>query len=122
MSGVELLERVRREHPDVLTMMLTAHADMEVVLRAMNELGVYKYFLKPWSAENLRAAIRRGIELRRQSDGAEARNQKARDQDAILRQWEKDQPGITKVKRDADGVYILAPEDLGDANPVGDPP
>jgi len=122
MSGVELLQRVRREHPEVLTIMLTAYSDMDVALQAINDIGIYKFLLKPWDANELRESVRRGLAVHRGSesgrptDESEARCQQARDKDAMLRQWEAHQPGITKVKRNADGVYIIDPEDLRDAS------
>jgi thioredoxin reductase (NADPH) len=48
MSGVELLERSRELHPDARRVLLTAYADTDAAIRAINEAGVDHYLLKPW--------------------------------------------------------------------------
>ena len=48
MSGIELLERVRGISPDTKLLLLTAYADTDVAIRAINEIGLDYYLLKPW--------------------------------------------------------------------------
>jgi len=62
MSGVEVLEEVRRKKPDILRIMITAHTDLDVVIEAINKGNVYQYFKKPWEHEELRTGVMRGIE------------------------------------------------------------
>ncbi len=112
MDGIELLACVRREYPDVLTMMLTAHSDIEIALQAVNDIGVYKFFLKPCDSDELRTAIRHALHIRKTPRTREAQVQQARDEDAVRRQWEKECPGITEVRKDANGVCLLDAEDV----------
>jgi thioredoxin reductase (NADPH) len=48
MSGVELLERAIPLYPDAKRALLTAYADTEAAIRAINLVGVDHYLLKPW--------------------------------------------------------------------------
>ena len=48
MSGVELLERSLPLYPDAKRALLTAYADTEAAIRAINDAGVDHYLLKPW--------------------------------------------------------------------------
>jgi thioredoxin reductase (NADPH) len=48
MTGVELLARVRAQVPGAKFLLLTAYADTEVAIRAINEIGLDYYLLKPW--------------------------------------------------------------------------
>ena len=48
MNGLEFLKKVRIIYPDILTIMVTDHADIELAIKAINEAGVYKFLLKPW--------------------------------------------------------------------------
>ena len=48
MTGIELLERVRAISPDTKLLLLTAYADTEVAIRAINDIGLDYYMLKPW--------------------------------------------------------------------------
>jgi len=48
MTGVELLAHVAAEAPDAKRVLLTAYADTEVAMRAINELHLDHYLMKPW--------------------------------------------------------------------------
>src|SRR5438105_1994014 len=55
MSGVEFLEQARAVFPDAKRMLLTAYADTEAAIKAINTVKVDYYSLKPWDPpeENL---------------------------------------------------------------------
>jgi thioredoxin reductase (NADPH) len=48
MTGIELLERSRRYAPGAKCLLLTAYADTEVAIKAINDIGLDYYLLKPW--------------------------------------------------------------------------
>lgn len=48
MSGVEFLSAAIRAAPDARRVLLTAYADTEVAIRAINEIHLDHYLLKPW--------------------------------------------------------------------------
>ena len=48
MSGIELLARVRADVPDAKLLLLTAYADTDVAISAINDIGLDHYLLKPW--------------------------------------------------------------------------
>ena len=48
MTGIELLERVRNISADTKLLLLTAYADTDVAIRAINDIGLDYYMLKPW--------------------------------------------------------------------------
>src|SRR5215218_245690 len=49
MTGVEFLEQARDRVPDAKRVLLTAYADTEAAIRAINTVGLDYYLLKPWS-------------------------------------------------------------------------
>lgn len=49
MTGIEFLERARPIIPDAKLLLLTAYADTEVAIRAINEIGLDHYLMKPWA-------------------------------------------------------------------------
>ena len=57
-DGVGFLSRVRELYPDTVRMLLTAHADLEVITEAVNKGWVYKFITKPWDAAELRRQLR----------------------------------------------------------------
>lgn len=48
MTGVELLGHASDLYPEAKRALLTAYADTEVAIQAINEAGVHHYLLKPW--------------------------------------------------------------------------
>lgn len=46
-TGTELLAYAKRNHPDILRILLTGYADAEVLATSINEGNVYKYYPKP---------------------------------------------------------------------------
>src|SRR5271169_877179 len=64
MDGLVLLERVRKLHPEIPVVMVTAIHDISVALAAIRS-GAYDYLLKPFEREQLLATVRRALENRR---------------------------------------------------------
>src|SRR5271168_1381143 len=48
MTGVEFLERARNLYPDARRVLLTAYADTEAAIRAINTARIHYYLTKPW--------------------------------------------------------------------------
>jgi thioredoxin reductase (NADPH) len=48
MSGVELLAQALKVTPDAKRVLLTAYADTEAAIRAINEVRLDQYLMKPW--------------------------------------------------------------------------
>src|ERR1700723_4615783 len=48
MTGVEFLERSRELYPDARRVLLTAYADTEAAIQAINSARIHYYLNKPW--------------------------------------------------------------------------
>lgn len=48
MTGIEVLQEVRQQSPDSKLMLLTAYADTDVAIRAINDIALDYYLMKPW--------------------------------------------------------------------------
>jgi thioredoxin reductase (NADPH) len=48
MTGIELMARVRETSPDTRLLLLTAYADTDVAIKAINDIGLDYYMFKPW--------------------------------------------------------------------------
>ena len=60
-DGLELLSRAGRQWPDTAKILLTAHADLEVAVEAVNSGDVFRILLKPWDNDKLIQAISEGL-------------------------------------------------------------
>jgi thioredoxin reductase (NADPH) len=49
MTGIQLLDRARPLAPGAKLVLLTAYADTDVAIRAINDVGLDHYLLKPWA-------------------------------------------------------------------------
>ena len=49
MTGIELLAQARDVVPGAKRLLLTAYADTDVAIRAINDIGLDYYLMKPWS-------------------------------------------------------------------------
>jgi len=61
LSGLDLLRRIRSDHPDVIVVMMTAFATIETAVEAMRA-GAYDYVTKPVHPDELRIVIGRALE------------------------------------------------------------
>src|SRR5215203_3851819 len=48
MTGIELLSQARAHAPGAKLLLLTAYADTDVAIKAINDIGLDYYLLKPW--------------------------------------------------------------------------
>lgn len=107
MDGLEFLKAVRIDYSHTLTIMLTAYGDIDTAIKAINEVGVYKFILKPWNEEDLRITIKRALELRQLTMERDTLLERVKAQSIILKELERKYPGITEVERDEHGRAIL---------------
>jgi len=61
-SGVELMDRARRLHPNLVRILVTAFTDYQTAVKAVNEGRAYRYLHKPLDPEQLASVLRQGME------------------------------------------------------------
>jgi len=105
-NGLEFLEKVRIIYPNILTVMVTEHADIDLAIKAINEAGVYKFILKPLDDIDFKNMIKKTLESLQVIKERDVLIRKVKTHESTLKDLEKRYPGITKVERDEDG-YIL---------------
>jgi len=62
-KGVWLLERARQFRPRILRMLVTAYADMDAAIAAVNSGAIYRYITKPWDPAQLELTLRHALEF-----------------------------------------------------------
>ncbi len=95
--GLDLLKEIRALHADIATILLTAQADLQLVIAAINEGQIHRFFTKPWDANQLRT------ELAKLVSGSEHDVERL---DALARSEQKLRQELM-LERDADGAFIL---------------
>jgi len=107
MSGLDLAQVTRRDHPNVVRMLLTGHATMEKALHAINEGEVARFFTKPFDANLFVDAMDKFIEriLRLRVDSESGA--KAARSDELKKWLESRFPGAEKATRSPAGEVII---------------
>lgn len=103
MTGAEFLAETIDRHPEVIRIVLTGYAAVDVLLEAINRGHVYHVLGKPWAAPQLRLVVRRGLE----------RFEAARERDQLL---EALRDACARAEREAEQktrLLALAAHELG---------
>jgi len=107
MTGLEFLKLVRDRYPDVMRLILTGHADMQTAIDAINQGAIYRFLTKPWDDTDLKVTLFLAFE---QQD-LERENRKllstVRRQFDLIKNLERDYPGIGHIVRDSEGYVVL---------------
>ncbi len=70
-GGLEVLDQVRKINPDIIPIVITGYATVDSAVEAMKR-GAYDFLPKPFTPEELRLIVRRGIERKRLQQEAES--------------------------------------------------
>jgi signal transduction histidine kinase len=62
MTGVEFVQQLHQNHPDVVPLLFTGYADVQAVIAAINQGSVFRYIAKPWDVDELRTVLRQATE------------------------------------------------------------
>ena len=63
MTGVEFLESIAENFPDVIKILITGYIDIEILINAINKGHIYRYLSKPWNDEELKVYVNQAYEL-----------------------------------------------------------
>jgi len=63
-NGMEVLEKIREIDPDLIAIVITGYATVESAVEAMKK-GAYDFLPKPFTPEELRIIIKRGLERKK---------------------------------------------------------
>ena len=62
MNGIEFLTEAKKIYSELTMILLTGYADKENAIKAINEVGIYRYLEKPWDNDDLIINIKNGLE------------------------------------------------------------
>ncbi len=113
-DGVTYLQFAKQRQPNAMRLVLSAYGNRDSMIKAINQAEVYRYLSKPWDDYEVVAAIKSAIDIyelksenQRLLDEVTAQRRMIRAREQELLRLEKDNPGITRVQRDADGSVLI---------------
>jgi len=63
-SGIDLIAKIKKEHPETLCMMFTGYGTIDSAIQAV-KAGAYHYITKPFRLEDLESLLNQALETRR---------------------------------------------------------
>ena len=63
MNGIQLLERITGQYPDIIRILVTGYSDIDVAIDAINRGSVYRYISKPWNNEEVTTTAKNAVEI-----------------------------------------------------------
>lgn len=70
-SGLDLLEQINAEHPDLPVIIMTAHSDLDSAVSAYQG-GAFEYLPKPFDVDDAVELVRRALTLREEQSATKA--------------------------------------------------
>ncbi len=71
-TGLEFVNNIFNDYPDIIYMVLTGYTDIEVVIDAINHGNIYRFMTKPWDLQEMKQSIENALEtynLRKKNAG-----------------------------------------------------
>lgn len=117
MDGVEFLKAAKALQPDAARLILSGYADLNALLRAVNEVGIERFIGKPWNDYELTSAIAQALahrelllENRELANLVRMEMGDSNPEQVEAQRLESMEPGITQVNWGPDGSILLDPE------------
>lgn len=110
MTGVDFLSVVKEKFPDAVRILLTGYADKETAINAINKGEVFRFLTKPWDNIELMVTIQEALDHHdkmQEKESSEKKKGKEKEKEQILKELEKEHPGITAVNKELDGSILL---------------
>jgi two-component system nitrogen regulation response regulator GlnG len=68
MDGMEMMDEIHKQHPDLPVIIITAHSDLDSAVSAYQE-GAFEYLPKPFDVDEAVELTRRAVSHHRESEG-----------------------------------------------------
>jgi len=109
MSGLELMQEIRTRDPDIIPIIITAHATLDTAVEGTRQ-GAYSYIPKPFTPDELLLAIKNGLEKRALS--LEARRLREERERRLLEVASERSRSNTIIAAMTDGILVINLEKL----------
>ncbi len=61
MLGTDFFQSIDGQYPDIIKIILTAYADSDTAIKAINQTNIYQFLIKPWKREKMSETLRNAI-------------------------------------------------------------
>ncbi len=100
MSGAEFLEKVYKQYPDTMRLLLTGYSEISSTIDAINKGNIYKYISKPWEESDLKLTIRNALDQKELERERDRLIEITRRQNDELKEFNNNLEGLVKQRTD----------------------
>jgi DNA-binding NtrC family response regulator len=111
MNGLDLMIRLRRNHPAAVRLLLTGRGTLAAAVGAINDGEVYRFMTKPWDMDELREVLRQAAARAMKNRTDQQVSEGTSERTNRLAALERAHPGISTVML-TKGVYQVDPTRL----------
>jgi DNA-binding NtrC family response regulator len=119
MTGAQLAGHAKRVRPETVRILLTGKRNLETAIDGINQGEIFKFLNKPFDSEQLRAAVRSGVQRNRELLEMSGDRQRRERREALRAALEAEYPGISVVERTGSEPYALTADPWADAAALG---
>lgn len=119
MTGAQLAGHARRVRPETVRILLTGKRTLETAVDGINQGEIFKFLNKPFDSEQLRAAVRMGVQRNRELLEMSGDRQRRERREALRRALEAEYPGISQVARAPGEPYVVTEDPWTEAAELG---
>ena len=119
MTGAQLAGHAKRIRPETVRILLTGKRTLETALDGINQGEIFKFLNKPFDSEQLRGAVRAGVQRNRELLEMSGDRQRRERREALRAALEAEYPGISQVTRHANEPYVVTTDPWSDAVALG---
>ncbi len=74
MTGVQFLEKIRKQYPGIIRILITGHTDIAAAIDAINKGEVFRFIDKPWDYTYVENAIQNAFDIYKTREDLKQRN------------------------------------------------
>ena len=119
MTGAQLAGHAKRVRPETVRILLTGKRTLETAIDGINQGEIFKFLNKPFDSEQLRAAVRAGVQRNRDLLEMSGDRQRRERRDALRTALETEYPGISQVARAPGEPYVVTADPWTEAGELG---
>lgn len=106
-TGADLAQKVSFLYPEAVCIILSGRDDFKMAVDIINKAVVYKFISKPWNDAELLQTVSGALrerDLARENRNLQVQMKKMM---RVIDDLERENPGITELRRDTDGSIII---------------
>lgn len=119
MTGAQLAGHTKRVRPETVRILLTGKRSLETAIDGIHQGEIFRFLNKPFDSEQLRAAVRAGVQRNRELLEMTGDRQRRERREALCAALEAEYPGISTVSRPGGEPYDVPANPWSEAAELG---